>query len=643
MALTVGILTGGANNHTTSAEEANAVATDFVSEGIVSTVGNTSGVAPATGGFAVNASGTPDTNVQISSGSAYVTGTPSSQNSQTFRVKNSATYTLAISSNSSGSTKYDWVYIKLDATKLNAPAVGADDVATLVTSRSSSAASDDGTPPTYGYPIAVVTVANGFSTITNGNIRDVRSQVSLNTGASNASDGWTSLSSATTLTTSSGYYDGNKQFNITSSADMTSVLSAGMRLKIVRGTTPPTQCTSLNGTTQYWSKSSPTGLGATDDITVSAWIKLTSYAQAGIVSRNNGTTDGWKFYLNSSGQLILSGARAADDLVTSSQSVPLNRWVHVAASIDSSAASGLIYMDGVLVPSTYTNNANSAFNTPTQSLLVGATNGASPTDFFPGKIAQVAIYSAIISATNIRDRAYQNMTGSETSLVSYFSFDGSGNDASSNANNLTGQASAVATSTDNPYNATEYAIITKVTASTITVFTGTDYGIPLLTLSTPYYSTQKSPFGFVADQGKWIVAATSPTQRTFTATTYSTLTDNIYVPIGAWTIGFKGMITASPASNPGSPRQSYVTLSDVALSGTSVTYDELTMVVAGKPGVAATDMTVSATARVQLSVNITSATTYTLYGRANAGAPTNNGALEGTTTPTVMKALCAYV
>lgn len=174
MSISVSIMQGGVNNHPTTSEEANGIATDFVSEGIVGAYTNTSGVAPATGAFAVNAQGTPDMTVAVSAGVAYVTGTPSSQNSQTFRVKSGASENVTIAANSSGSTKYDWVYIKLDATLLNAPTLAGTTTATLVTSRSTSSTADDGTPPTYGYPIAVVTVANGASSITNGTIADVR-------------------------------------------------------------------------------------------------------------------------------------------------------------------------------------------------------------------------------------------------------------------------------------------------------------------------------------------------------------------------------------------------------------------------------------------------------------------------------------
>lgn len=174
MSIFVSVLTGGSSDHETTSEELNAASTDFTSEGVVGAVTNTSGVAPATGAFAVNAQGTPAMAVDVSTGTAYVTATPSGQSSQLLRVRNAATEAVTIAANSSGSTKYDWIYISISAANAANPNAAADNVATLVTSRSSSSSSDDGTPPTYGYPIAVVTVANGASSITNGNIADVR-------------------------------------------------------------------------------------------------------------------------------------------------------------------------------------------------------------------------------------------------------------------------------------------------------------------------------------------------------------------------------------------------------------------------------------------------------------------------------------
>ncbi len=174
MAIYTNILTGGSNSHETTSENANQLSTDFISEGIVGAITNTAGVAPATGGFAVNAQDTPDMTVAISAGVAYVTATPSGQASQTLRVYNNASANVTISANSSGSTKYDWIYISISAANAANPNTAGDDVATFVASRSSSASVDDGTPPTYGYALAVVTVVNGENAIEDGMITDIR-------------------------------------------------------------------------------------------------------------------------------------------------------------------------------------------------------------------------------------------------------------------------------------------------------------------------------------------------------------------------------------------------------------------------------------------------------------------------------------
>lgn len=168
------IVTGGSNSHATVAEEANAVATDFITQGVVGTIGLNVG-SGGTGSFCVNADGSPDMGVTIKAGQAYITGTPSGQNSQTFRARASTDYTTyVINANASGSTKYDWIYLSVSAANANNPSAAADNVVSLVTSRSTSNTTDNGTPPTYGLILAVVTVANGASSITNANITDKR-------------------------------------------------------------------------------------------------------------------------------------------------------------------------------------------------------------------------------------------------------------------------------------------------------------------------------------------------------------------------------------------------------------------------------------------------------------------------------------
>lgn len=176
MSIFTSLLTAGSNSHQETSENVNALATDFVTPGVVGTITNTAGVAPMTGAFAINAQGSPNMTVAVSAGVAWAAATPSSQNSQTLRIRNTASVNVTISANVSGSTKFDWIYLSVAAANAANPAVDASDVTTVVVSRSSSNTSDNGTPPTYGINLGYVTVANGASSITNGNITDNRSR-----------------------------------------------------------------------------------------------------------------------------------------------------------------------------------------------------------------------------------------------------------------------------------------------------------------------------------------------------------------------------------------------------------------------------------------------------------------------------------
>lgn len=171
-------MTGGSNSFQTTAEDINAVATDFISDGIVGAVTATSGVAPTTGGLSVNAQGTPDRTTAIGAGIAYVTATPTSQASQRLRVQISA-QNLTHATNTTGGTRFDWIYVKVDAALAANPVLAGDTTGTIVISRSTSSSTDNGTPPTYGYHIATVTLTNGYATIVNGNIADTRVQTGL--------------------------------------------------------------------------------------------------------------------------------------------------------------------------------------------------------------------------------------------------------------------------------------------------------------------------------------------------------------------------------------------------------------------------------------------------------------------------------
>lgn len=369
--------------------------------------------------------------------------------------------------------------------------------------------------------------------------------------------GW--VATLGTHSVSTGYNSGNRSFLINTSTDLSGIVSEGMRYRVTRGTTPPTQCADLEASSSHYaSKSSPTGITFTDDFTCEAWIKLESYgAISNIVSRYS--SNGWILRILADGRAEIAGQGTTIDLATSYQSVPLNKWVHIAASLDMSGSSGVIYIDGVSVPVAYTNGAATSI-TQAGNLQVGATAGAS---FFDGKLADVRVWSDIRTATEIRDNMY-NYPSDTTGLVAHFKLNGDFTDASSNGNDLTAQNGAAATNADNPWNATEYGVITAVTSSTIQVFCPEGYGIPNETLTSPFYSTQDTPYGFPRDKGKWELQTLLLAQRSVSSPAGATWYEfgQITIPSGSWIRGYKATFFHDAATS--ATRAIYVSLSETS-------------------------------------------------------------------------------
>lgn len=652
MAITVSVLQGGANSHQTTSEEINYYATDFITEGVVGTMANTSGVAPMTGTFAVNAQGTPDATVAVSTGIAYITATPTSGNSQNLRVQNSASSNVTISANSTGGTRYDWLYLKIDPDKAKDPNSGASDVATLVTSRSTSNNVDNGTPPTYGLLLAVLTVANGFTTISNGNIADRRTTaVSIATADTS---GWSPLGYTPNTVT----YNGNRNYSLVfNSVDLTGVVSDGMRLKATRTVSAPTQCTSLNGSTQYYSKSSPAGMTFTDDFVVSAWVKPTSYADSVIASRYNGTS-GWYLRMDSSGQVQLDGFNAAAanfSRVITYQSLPLNKWSHVAVQLDMSAftattTTSYVMFDGLDIPASVSRGGtNPTSLVQAGNLEIGSTNGG--TLPFPGKIAQVAIFNAKVTQATMRGYISQGLAGTETSLVSAYSFNNSINDLNTtNANNLTANGSAVATNADSPFTqddqgtpsgTTDFGVITSKAFSTNTTLTvQVPEGCTIPTsggVSSVSYSSHRAPYGFPAASTKWRLRTLLFADQAVTSNaTYGSFISGgfkVTVPIGEWSVGQKGSGYYNLTTT-----NVYFNLSPTALTGLSATAGAaISGNIVRVTSAAASSYVISA--NVSYSYTLAAQTDFIMY---TLGATTSAG-LAGSTSPLELYADCVYL
>lgn len=521
--------------------------------------------------------------------------------------------------------------------------------------------SDGDTIDAADYNTPITTIVNAINGNLDGDnldstasfVMDSLTANSVTIAGTAATQGWTSLPDPPNTVTANGNRSYNLVFN---SNDLTDTLSPGMRIKATRTVTAPTQCADLeSGSSHYFNRASGSvaGMTFTDDFAASAWVKLESYASGcSIVTRYNGTS-GWQFEILSNGTVQLVGRKGAAgnySLVASYQSLPLNKWVHVAAQLDMSAytattTTSYIMIDGVNVPAVVSRaGTNPTDLTQAGNLEIGSTNGGTvPMD---GKIAQVAIYSAKVTQATILASMSQTLTGSETSLVSAYTLNNSLNDLSANANNLTANGGALATATDTPFaggsvGTTEYGIVTAAafsTNTTLTVQVPEGYALPTSGgISAVSYSINKIPYGFPSDATKWEIMTYlgGGTWTTTSNATYGAFQSGGYqlvVPVGSWRIGtINGMYSNTTTGV-------YFSMSETALTGlTAVTGHTATPLSFALKAPSAG--TYSTTASVEKFKNVTSVETYVMY---TVGATTAPG-LEPDGTLCKMYAVCAYL
>lgn len=459
----------------------------------------------------------------------------------------------------------------------------------------------DGTNATvsqYNTPITtIVTAING--NLDSGNISSLNG-TKITSG--------TLPGSALDTTTAAGYisglvapnsvtYNGNRSYSLVfNSVNYSTILSPGMRLRTTRTVAAPTQCTNLNGSNQYYNKSSPAGMTFTNFPVAYAHVYLSSYGVADIESRYNGTS-GWRFYLNSSGQVVLQGYNAGSanfNSVTSYQSISLNKKVHLAAQLDMSTSTldsthSYIMIDGISVPCFKTSGGtNPTALIQAGNYEIGSNNGG--TNPFPGKLAQVAIFSAAVTQSTILGYISQSLAGTETSLISAYSFNNTISDLNvTNVNNLTANGSAVATNADSPFggqaggtisSTLDYAIVQSTAYSTnTTVVVQVAEGCTIPTsggVSTVIYSSNKAPYGMPIQLSKWTISTTSKSNNVQSAPTINTWygtangTPTLAIPIGEWLVSQSCELSASNSASVG------VIYATVSTSTSAETVIELT-------------------------------------------------------------------
>ena len=420
--------------------------------------------------------------------------------------------------------------------------------------------------------------------------------------------------------------NGKRSTDVTFASSVASILYPGMRVMGIRSIMAPKQCADLeSSSSHYFRKTSPTGISFTTTWFAMAWIKLESYQTAAtIIARRNASVSGFGFRINQDGAVEgYSGTGSAFDICTSYEAVPANKWVHVAMGFDiatGTAGACPIYIDGQLVPGFYTASAAASI-TQSGDLCIGY-SGTS-TEYFDGKISQVGLFSAVITASTLRSYMNQPLVGDEASCVGAWTLNNTLNDSNANANHLTAMNSAVATDTDAPYTKLfdntidgfkEMGIVTKVSGSVATIqfpegsCFPTSGGIRVVA-----HSNQKAPAGMILSTFRWVLESLSLRQETAkTNTTYAQFYgEQMIVPVGAWTL--KTRITMYTATSATSITADFA----LSTSTTAVSFlaEEMTKRINND-----TALQVRENSPMEVGVETSAMTTYYLIGRTSNAA-----------------------
>jgi len=203
---------------------------------------------PNTGDSAVQAQSSPNKTVKVLSGVAWISVTPTGQAARTVRVPHAGLTSLTIADNTSGSTKYDKILISLDAdTLLNPPTNGDFTEATCIITERHNAAGEAVTAAN-ALQLAEITVANGFTTISDANITESRVHAGISgTGLSTSAItlGYAQITSDFTTTTVAGEVD------VTGLSTTVTVPAGGRKVKVT-AYCPQFKTSAIAGTDLYF-------------------------------------------------------------------------------------------------------------------------------------------------------------------------------------------------------------------------------------------------------------------------------------------------------------------------------------------------------------------------------------------------------
>ena len=151
---------------------------------------------------------------------------------------------------------------------------------------------------------------------------------------------------------------------------------------------------SFDGTNDYLDAGKVLNLNTS--FTVSSWIKRNSTNKTILSKRNSTFTTGYDLSINSAGRAEMSWMNGTKQTITSSAVVPSGIWHNVAVTYTETTAK--LYIDGVLDVT----KTMSTVPANTQSFLIAAADGVTPTSFFAGGIDEVRVWNVALTDKQLR-------------------------------------------------------------------------------------------------------------------------------------------------------------------------------------------------------------------------------------------------
>ena len=172
-----------------------------------------------------------------------------------------------------------------------------------------------------------------------------------------------------------------------------------------------------NGSWQLDAAESAALRGLANDFTVAGWIRLDSATMATKSGTNTQLNrfigddsawdaDGWAFGVFDDGRVRFT-KNGVVDLDTASSHVALDSWVHLAATVSSTAGVD-VYVDGAVVENfanTADTNTGLGNNGVEDPYAIGRAYGNGEAQWFAGSIDEVRVYDTVLSGAAIAELA----------------------------------------------------------------------------------------------------------------------------------------------------------------------------------------------------------------------------------------------